>query len=266
MNESSLHTIVGTAANRFRTAPPPLRPGGAYERIGLVKAKVVAVNYARHQLDCLGVGTAMGGAWRGVPVLSSAMTQREGLRWLPVVTTATGRGLSDSLGELVPTDDRDCYCYLAFVDGEPRGPVCVGFAPPVGSQLDFDEPGTYLRRHASDSYARETQAGTYERVFADGTYLKIAPPEAGTGLTPLDGRNVDAPTHPWAIPVQPARVIHLSHPSGTTMTIDQDGVLTISAAAGSDIALGGVALAGHTHEYEDDNGTTTPTKTTGGPQ
>ena len=107
----------------------------------------------------------------------------------------------------------------------------MGFVSAGPNEFSFNEPGTRIDRHASNVYSRLAQNGTYEFSFPDGTFVKISPASEGYGLTDLDAKNTKhAGARPWNIPTDQPRIISFSHPSGTSITIDENGSINIVSA------------------------------------
>ncbi|NDG65730.1 MAG: hypothetical protein EBY23_02195, partial [Actinobacteria bacterium] len=51
----------------------------------MVYASVVAVNYATHSIDCVGMGSVLNNRFNNVAVLSSSFTSKDGTTNLPVI-------------------------------------------------------------------------------------------------------------------------------------------------------------------------------------
>lgn len=223
----------------------------SYARVpGAIYARVISVNWAARTVDCIGLHNQTGaGPWYGVPIISSVFSQTEGQHWLPTITEPTG---SSPQTNAKLEGKGDGLAILDFIYGDPLNPVCLGFISPGANQFSFSEPGTKITRHASNVYDRLTANGTYEFAFPDGTFLKIAPASEGYGLTNLDAKNTrNADTHPWSIPVDAPRIVSFSHPSGTSITIDQNGAINITSASSISITsqTGSVSLRSRSDSF-----------------
>lgn len=246
-----------------------------YDVNGARYVKITKVNWFAHTVDCVGLHQeANEGPWYDVPVISTAMTQAEGVFWLPSVVESSDSTIPPGNLEGV----MDAIGVIAFIANNKFRPVCIGFVPSPRHEFSFGEEGSKIERHVSGVYNRTTKTGTYEFAFPDGTYLKIGPPISGTELTPLSGQNIrDATVRPWNIPPDNPRIITVAHPSGATVRIDELGNISIisaqnlsisatssvsiTAPSGS-IIINNVALESHTHRYSNENGESTTT----GPQ
>lgn len=196
---------------------------------GAIYARVLKVNWASHTIDCIGLHNYKGsGPWRNVPVLKSVFTQTEGVHWMPSISKPQ-RGNPQSNAYLEGEDDG--LAIVDFVSGDISKPVCLGFISPGAHEFSFAEEGVKIERHNSDVYSRLTSKGTYEFAFPDGTYVKIAPESEGYGLTDLSTKDAkDKGIRNWNIRADQPRIAIISHPSGTTISIDKDGNISIHSA------------------------------------
>lgn len=203
---------------------------------GSMYVKVLAVNWFDRTIDCVGMYNQSGaGPWYDVPILSSVLTQSEGVHWLPSITPVEGdnpRVMDTMTGEL------DAVAVIDFIGGDAIRPVCLGFVSAGPNEFSFGERGTRIERHASGIYSRTTIDGTHEMSFPDGTYFKVAPEVEGTELNDLSGQNIrHADTRPWNIQTDDPRIITMSHATGTKMNVLQDGSMQITSFMGATIAL-----------------------------
>lgn len=226
-------------------------------------ARVIKVNWYSRTIDCVGLHDNAGaGPWTDVPVISSVFTQSEGQHWMPTIADPS-QDTPQLAGEIEGV--LDALAIIDFISGDPLKAVCLGFITPGANELSFLEPGLKLTRHVSNIYERMTKNGTFEFAFPDGTYIKICPSEEGYALTDLTQEvQRDSDKKPWTIPVDNPRIMIINHPSGTTVTIDQSGSISISSVNRLDISaptgsvtIRGVDLVDHTHHFDSgSNGTT----------
>jgi hypothetical protein len=196
---------------------------------GAIYARVLRVNWASHTIDCIGLHNYKGsGPWFNVPVLKSVFTQTEGVHWMPTIAPPTK---GDNQANAYLEGEDDALAIVDFVSGDIKKPVCLGFITPGAHELSFADEGVKIERHNSDVYSRLTSNGTYEFAFPDGTYIKIAPESEGYGLKDLSAMPAkDAGKRQWNISSDEPRVAIVSHPSGTSITIDKDGNVSIHSA------------------------------------
>ena len=220
---SSLYGSAGMRPKRDGEVSPFAKiPGSIY-------ARITYVNWEQRTINCIGMANQKSaGPWNNVPVLSTMATQSEGLHWLPTITEVDveyAQQAAEFSGVL------DALAVIDFIGGDPLRPICMGFVSAGPNEFSFNEPGTRIDRHASNVYSRLAQNGTYEFSFADGTFVKISPASEGYGLTDLDAKNTKhAGARPWNIPTDQPRIISFSHPSGTSITIDENGSINIVSA------------------------------------
>lgn len=227
------HTMSGSAhTSEYRegNTNPITRVGGA------IFARVISVNWLNRTVDCVGMYTHAGaGPWSNIPILSSIMTQSEGVHWLPTITDTPQdniRNQSQMSGIL------DAIAVLDFIHGDIMKPICLGFISSGPNEFSTGEVGTKIERHASGVYSRTTIDGMYEFSFPDGTFFKVAPTERGTQLEDLTGTNVrDTVERPWSIPISPPRTINMAHPTGTQITVSEIGSVNVVIADGAEFAV-----------------------------
>lgn len=195
--------------------------------------KVVEVNQAKRTISCVGIHTNQGKAWTDIWVAAPSASQNEGSSWLPQIfqPRSAAESASASFDKF-----RDVIAVLAFLDGNPNIPVCLGFVYPTENEMSFDEPGLKLERHSSNVYERLTGLGNYEFVFPDKTFIKIAAETESDNYTKLDGKNYFSKTNPWLIKKDFNRKIVLSHSTGNKLRLSTDGVyIETYASTGADV-------------------------------
>lgn len=203
---------------------------------GSVYARVTGVNWYTHTITCVGMYNQHGaGPWYDVPVISSTLTQSEGVRWMPSIEPPKG----DTISEQATIDgESDAIAVLDFIGGDIMRPVCLGFVHGSSHEFSFGEEGTKLERHNSGIYTRTTKTGTFEFSFPCGSFVKVAPVEEGTDLTDLSGKNIrDAKTRPWSIPQDNPRTMTVSHSTGSSFSINETGEISITGVTGSTATL-----------------------------
>lgn len=222
-------------------------------------ARVLKINWQSRTVNCIGLHKYRGnGEFKNVPILAPVITQTEGLHWLPDISTPSGDSVQSN-SKLEGEDD--ALAILLFVGNNQDNPVCIGFIAPGANQFSFAEEGTRIDRHTSDIYNRITKDGTYELSFPDGTYVKVTQPENGYDLTDLSLiAHRDKRTKPWTVTPDNPRIIIVKHPSGTSLSINETGSITIytseniniNATDGS-IVVNNIDLVDHVHEYKNNN-------------
>lgn len=231
---------------------------------GPIYARVTKVNWYNRTISCVGLHNQAGaGPWEDVPVLSPAMSQAEGLNWMPTIEEPNPE-MASNAGKLEGV--QDAMAVLDFISGDTLKPVCVGFIIPGFNEMCFNEPGTRIDRHVSNIYSRTTSTGTFEFAFPDGMYIKVSPENEGYDLTNISAKNANYQDRPWFIKQDSPRIAVISHPSGTKFTIDSKGALTIHVAdrlvidaPSGNLTINGIDLANHRHNFKDNNNATSHT-------
>lgn len=269
MNNNDIDTRGHSALYEWRNyGGMPLTYGGIG---GSCIAKVIGINWSARTIHCIGAHQQLGaGPWQDVPIASTAISQMEGLHWIPDVAPDFNEikdegGLIGWIQETENNLKNNTNAILLFVGNNFNYPICIGFILDGPSEFSFDEPGTRIDRHTSNIYQRTTKEGTYEFSFPDGTYLKIAKDSENLELKDLTGSNVDSETKPWSIKTDEPRYVYLKHVSGTTISIDTQGNVLINSLASvnveaetiaisgnsGNVTIGGISLTSHHHDYSD---------------
>ena len=193
----------------------------------MVFATVVAVNYARHTIDCVGIGSFLNNRFNNVPVLSSSFTSKDGTTNLPVIKRPDG---TTDLEATNPGNELDAIAALVFAQNDPTKPVCIGFLyPKEKGEVLFAEEGLSIDRHNSNVYERLDNKGNWEFVFPDSTYMKIARTDELTSITNLAAKNANNARRKWQIDYDHDRMIVLSHAFGSQLRLDKNGLGIITA-------------------------------------
>ncbi len=121
---------------------------------------------------------------------------------------------------------------VVFLQGSHQYAVWVGSLYETYAGLATGEAGERIDHHDSGVYHRLDQAGNTEWSHPSGLYLRVG---SGTNLTARTRRQRQANTAAsetvdYAIPARPTPTVHLNHPSGTTITIDVSGKVTVTSA------------------------------------
>ena len=193
----------------------------------MVYASVVAVNYATHSIDCVGMGSVLNNRFNNVAVLSSSFTSKDGTTNLPVIKRPSG---SRDLDATNPGNEIDAIAVLVFAQNDPTKPVCIGFLyPKEQGEVLFAEEGLSINRHNSNVYERLDSKGNWEFVFPDSTYMKIARTDELPDITNLTAKNANNPRRKWQIDYDHDRMIILSHAFGSQLRLGKDGLGIIGA-------------------------------------
>ena len=193
----------------------------------MVYASVVAVHYATHSVDCVGMGSVLNTRFNNVAVLSSSFTSKDGTTNLPVIKRPSG---SRDLDATNPGNEIDAIAVLVFAQNDPSKPVCIGFLyPKEQGEVLFEEEGLSIDRHNSNVYERLDSKGNWEFVFPDSTYMKIARTDELPDITNLTAKNANNPRRKWQIDYDHDRMIILSHAFGSQLRLGKDGLGIIGA-------------------------------------
>lgn len=199
---------------------------------GAIYARVISVDWYAHTISCVGMYNQQGaGPWYDVPVISSTLTQNEGIRWLPSIADPNGTTMQDK-GSI--DNNVDAVAVIDFISGDALRPICLGFIHVSPHEFSFGEEGTKLERHNSGIYTRTTKEGTYEFSFPCGSFVKVAAPEEVLTLKDLSAQNTrDAAQRPWVIPQDQPRSMLVSHITGSNVLLDNLGEIAIVSNTGS---------------------------------
>jgi hypothetical protein len=141
---------------------------------------------------------------------------------------------------------------VAAVDFSGVMPVVVGFRYPQVNQMTFKEPNLRVDRHASDVYSTLNAAGDFEKVWPNGTFVRV-------GATPdhvdLTGQGADSK---WKVEKNTGAALHLRFvlgaakvdlhmdPSGNitlthegNLTVHTKGQATVNVDGTADVTVGG---------------------------
>lgn len=176
-----------------------------------------------------------GGRYTNVPVMMPLASSNAGLMML-LASDLAQDGEEESYARAdgeYQAEKRDVYAVLTFVRGERRSPLCIGFAYPEVTQMNFNNPDTgeadkltnpaIFRIHGI--YFLIKDDGTFEVRLKDGTTLISSATDTPTDLDGKDFDKVwktDTPDDP--------RFLNIQHPSGTELTVTPDGTVTVKVA------------------------------------
>lgn len=233
-----------------------LDPSVAFNN-NLYLGKVIDVYPERNIIDVILMN---GGFVREVQVLTNSGTSRSGLvdlvkvdysddaEFIPTSSqdTINDLGVTDTTGERprVVSSDREvtggynAYAIIAFLQGQMQNPICIGFIYPETSEMMFFEQH-YIDRHDSDVYTFIDGKGNFEKVFPDGTYLRVG---EGTDREDLVRKDVN---EKWTTKADdPAtqdapKSLHIEHTSGTKLTINPDGSVDVLVTDNSNVVVQG---------------------------
>ena len=139
-------------------------------------------------------------------------------------------GITGAILELPQVGEWGLVC---FPHGSDQMAVWLGSLNRDLSNLTWDGigPTTRLDQHESGVYRLIDDDGNVDTVFADGTYLRV-----GSGSTLADREHYERQGQgkrsiPFANPTGVSATVHVQHSSGTTVTIDPDGTLTVHGVA-----------------------------------
>ena len=229
------YTYQGALSQAMRRGPGRLNTRA--ETPALSSGKVIGVHPETNTVD---IATYMGNYLYGVGVLRGAAGTQGGLAYLQTVTTLTQARVPQ--GALDPTTDdaqHSVIALLGYVEGSPFLPVVLGFRFPPATQMLFAEAGLLIDRHAeSGVYRLIDAAGNHELVLPDGSYEHWGPP--GSSHRTLTGTDAQKS---WTIPPASVGVYTLHHASGTEISINTAGAVTVSGPlAGTKTVHGGQAV------------------------
>lgn len=227
------------------------RSQAPYAAPGMLVGRVIAVHRATYRVD---VAMGTGEVVRNMRVSSSLAGTRSGVAYLQSISNAlAGEPLPDGpAGTFNDDGARSVYALVQFAMDDPNHPIVVGFLHPVTSQMMFDRPGFQIERHESDLYtmtengpastydpATDTTIPNHEWFHPSGFYVRVGQGTAHEDLTGQDAQglaqfrgtaNANAAmgsAGPNTADVVPVTV---KHPTGTGVTIDTAGNLTITLA------------------------------------
>lgn len=130
---------------------------------------------------------------------------------------------------------------VAFVQGSHALPVWLGSIYQTYAGLAVADAQERIDHHDSGVYSRITKDGDMEWSHPSGTYVRVG---ASTALSARTRRKKvedasEAERVAYDIPEKPVPQIHVEHPSGTTITIDTDGNISIVGAQHVDAEVAG---------------------------
>jgi phage baseplate assembly protein gpV len=117
---------------------------------------------------------------------------------LPVPAPGADSSISDAA--LLPLGTRESLAVIGFMLGSP---VCLGFLPPMRSQMFLTDANRRIDRHASDVYTTIDAEGNTELYHPSGTYLRIGTAPAHENLTPKSFEG------DWAITKNTDKAVHV---------------------------------------------------------
>jgi hypothetical protein len=145
--------------------------------------------------------------------------------------------------------DRTIYALVTFISDDVKHPVVLGFVLPLTTQMLFNRPGFSLKRHESDLYtmiengSRETYESNtdttipnWEFYHPSGFFARVGEGTTHEDLTKQDVQGLarfrgtpNANTSMRSAGPDTADYVPLTlkHPSGTGVTINNDGILNI---------------------------------------
>src|SRR5207237_987462 len=101
------------------------------------------------------VALMRGGIVRNVRVLSGTVGTHEGSGSLPTVSNPSSATQSPGgvVTDLRPSNDKDTYCVVGYVQGDSRRPYVLGMLPPEFFETSFPAAlGVEVNKHANGMY------------------------------------------------------------------------------------------------------------------
>jgi hypothetical protein len=197
---------------------------------------------------------AQGGVWYGVPVVGN-LSGLSGSNYIPDFKPTAPYQTENGTVDLAVVGTADLWAVVAYMDGNSKSAIVIGFLPPRTSQVFVKTPGLDLNLHESGVYRLTTPDGATEIHYPDGTYIRV-----GQTLTP---HNMAQENPDWNPPTSstPTQFV-FKHSSGFTLTFNGT---TLEIGAGSQHPLTFADaivswLNSHTH-----SGVTTGSGNTGTP-
>lgn len=205
--------------------------------------RVIAVNQAQNTVHIAMMGGE--GVLFDVPVIGGVSSTLGGSNYLP---KPIRRDADDA--EPTARGKRDLFVIVGFINGVGTMPVVLGFKRPEVHQLSFGGKGFEnhkIERHDSDRYSRivgDASEGIpceEEQYWPDGSYFKVW--TGSKTLTDLAGKNADAAKQPFKVKSDdPAKGFYFKHSSGTQISVEKNGDVSIQTAQGFIFKLAGTAV------------------------
>jgi len=186
-------------------------------------------NPKNHTID---VVMATGGLIKGVKVLGNFGASAGSQYILPQTAsvTASSNAYEEGAAYPVPGTD-DLYAIIGFLGNQTQQPICLGFLPPLQSQMFLSTEGARLDLHESGVYRVTLPDWHDEMHWPDGTYLIV-----GSDTTPHD---MTTENPGWKPNTEVTGSVTLHHASGAEIQIDPVGQVSVSSAAGEKTLIDG---------------------------
>ena len=120
---------------------------------------------------------------------------------------------------------------VVFPHGSDLHPVWLGSLYQDFNSLATANEQEKISHHDSGIWTKTDKDGNYEFAYPDGSYLRIGSGTALSGRTRQRRQGSARENLSYSVPSKPAPTVYFKHSTGTAITIDPAGNITLSGSA-----------------------------------